>query len=172
MAFQKKNCLQCHPLQACNATRYVWSASLQRIKGSCVTVTHKKLPHCLKDTPVVGNGERLTRIMFSKKTMLLSKTVTPAPCCHQTGHTSPQNRPSVGSRYGVTRFFNTNSQLRTKNKHQIKCPSLRAHTRHCKQVISEAAWFTEEKHGASRSGLILIPVDQLWCGFDQAAEPL
>lgn len=75
----------------------VWSALLQRIQGSGVVATHKScLTPCLKDMPAVGNGERLSCMVLSRKRLSLSKTVTQEPCCHQAQDTHPTKVPKYG----------------------------------------------------------------------------
>ena len=118
---------------ACKASCDVWSALLQRkIKGSWVTVTHKKLPHSVSERHTCGQKWRKARLhqVFKEKDAIVWNCNTSSSLPPGTGHTCPQHCPGVRSRYGVTRFFNTASRLRTENKQVIQCPSLMVDTRH------------------------------------------
>lgn len=84
----------------------------------------------LKDTPAGGNRERLSCVVFSKKTWHCQSCNTKLWLSPGTGHTPTQSRSSVPSGYRVTGFSNTVLRLRTQNKHEIGCLSVKVHTCH------------------------------------------
>lgn len=86
--FRLANNLQCLECFAPKNKRFLCYSNAQKAASA----------QCLKETPVAGSGERLTCIMFSRKRMSLSKTVTLAPCCHQAQNTYPHKTAQVQER--------------------------------------------------------------------------